>query len=125
VPLIFTRLKLKLQNIAYDEPGDIQTRHLYRCAHSAVTMAFATVAVFLAFGPQSATGVLAGWTLHLLMDVWSHKGGIVNGVRVLYPLSDWRPPSLLWWREEVRAKPWLYLVNLAAAAAVYFLLPMK
>lgn len=90
----------------------------YRASHSLVTQAVAAAAALLLFGPSAASGVAAGWLLHIFMDVWTHKGGVVQGVAVFYPLSNWRFPAICWWSELLLRHKWIYLVNLAAAAVV-------
>lgn len=118
-PRLLLKANLKRKKIEYDEDSDLQTRWLYRANHSLVTWAIVVAASYLVFGAQVAAGLAAGWLLHIFMDVWTHKGGIVNGIRLFYPLFDWRFPAVVYWRETVRDKPWVYLLNLALAAAVY------
>ncbi len=121
IPLIVLRFNLWRKKLPYSEEEDLQSRYLYRTAHSMITAVLAYFLSGILFGWEMAIGVLAGWTLHLAMDFWTHKGGIVNGIRLFYPLSDFRLPALIWWREEIRKRPWIYLINLAAAAIVYYL----
>ncbi len=98
---------------------DVQS--YYRASHSLVTVAAAYAVALAFFGSGTAFAVAAGWLLHFFMDVWTHKGGIVQGIAPLYPLSNWRSPALFWWSEQIQRRPWLYAANLAAAAAAYLL----
>ncbi len=98
---------------------DMQT--WYRASHSLVTAAAAYAVAYFFAGEQFAIGAAAGWILHIAMDTWTHRGGIVKGIAILYPFSNWRSPAVLWWSEELQKRPWVYLINLAAAAIVYWL----
>ena len=106
--------------IQFADANDLRTRHLYRTNHSLLTAALATAIVYFIFGQQIATGVAAGWLLHIFMDIWTHKGGIVDGIRIFYPVSDWKFPAPIYWREEVGKRPWLYLINILLASIAYF-----
>lgn len=108
--------------VPFTDINDTHTKHLYRLNHSLVTAAFASLLAFIISTPQMAIGVFAGWLLHIFMDIWTHKGGIVDGIRPFYPLSDWKFPALIWWREELQRRPWVYGFNVAAAAAAFVLL---
>ena len=118
----YHRLFIRRGRLPFTDISDVQTRHLYRLNHSVITAAFASLFAFLVSTPQMAIGVFTGWSLHLFMDIWTHKGGIVDGIRLFYPLSDWKFPALLWWKEELQRRPWVYALNLAAAAIVFVLL---
>ena len=107
--------------IRFTDINDHNTRDLYRTNHSAITAALASLAAYLASNSEIAVGVAAGWFLHILMDLWTHKGGIVDGIRPFYPLSNWKFPALIWWREELGKRKWIYAVNIAAAIIVYYL----
>jgi membrane-bound metal-dependent hydrolase YbcI (DUF457 family) len=93
----------------------------YKASHSLVTQALAVPVVFVLAGAQFATGAAAGWFLHFFMDIWTHRGGIVNGIAPFFPFSNWRFPALLWWTEEVQKRRWVYLANLGVAALAYYL----
>ncbi len=108
--------------VPFTDINDMHTRHLYRTNHSIITAAFASLLAFLLSTPEMAIGVLAGWALHILMDIWTHRGGIVDGIRLFYPVSDWKFPALIWWKEELAKRPWIYALNLAAAVMVFVLL---
>ncbi|HIH20819.1 TPA: hypothetical protein HA244_06130 [Candidatus Micrarchaeota archaeon] len=93
---------------------------VYRFAHSAVTMllCFAIASVFLRapYWP-----LLAGWSLHILLDLPMHKGGWVQGLAPLYPFSKRRLNRGWWWKEVIERRPWIAVVNYALALLVYFI----
>ena len=121
IRVAYHRLFIRRGRLPFTDISDVQTRHLYRLNHSLITATFASLFAFLVSTPQMAIGVFAGWALHLFMDIWTHKGGIVDGIRLFYPLSDWKFPALIWWKEELERRPWVYGTNLAAAAIAFVL----
>lgn len=91
----------------------------YRLGHSAVSMlAFFAVASIYFGSPYWPA--LAGWSLHILLDVPFHKGGFVNGIAPFHPVSKRRVLGKWWWREVVQKKPWIAVANYALALLVYF-----
>ena len=120
IPLIGLRIRHLRKKIPYVEENDIQTRALYRASHSLVTLAVAFLVSYFFFGVNAASGIGAGWLLHIIMDVGTQKGGIVNGIRLFHPFSQWHIPAPIWWREQMRKRPWIYAVNLGLAAIVYY-----
>lgn len=115
VPLIVRRLFLR-HDISFH---DVQS--WYRASHSLVTQTASFAVISALFGVQVAFAAACGWLLHFFMDIWTHKGGVVQGIAPFYPLSNWRFPALFWWAEQVQKRPWLYAVNMAAAFAVFVL----
>src|SRR3989338_4819768 len=77
----------------------------YRFSHSALTMLFFfAVALLAARAPYWP--LLAGWSLHILLDLPLHKGGWVQGIAPLYPLSRRQLNRGWWWKEIIEKRPW-------------------
>ncbi len=91
----------------------------YRFAHSAVTMLF-FFAIFSLANREPYWPLLAGWGLHILLDLPFHRGGFVQGIALLHPISKRKINGKWWWKEIVEKRPWILLVNYALAALVYF-----
>ena len=92
----------------------------YRFAHSAVTMLlFFAIASLAARAPYWP--LLAGWSLHILLDLPMHKGGWVQGITPLYPISKRKVEGRWWWKEVIEKRPWLAAVNYGLALLVYFI----
>jgi membrane-bound metal-dependent hydrolase YbcI (DUF457 family) len=106
----------------FTDINDHTTRFLYRTNHSIITAIFASLIGYIAANSEIGIGIAAGWLLHILMDIWTHKGGIVDGIRPFYPLSGWKFPAIIWWKEELARRKWIYIINLAAATAAYCLI---
>ena len=92
----------------------------YRLGHSAVTMLLCFAVTSLYF-QNPYWPLLAGWGLHLLLDLPFHKGGWVNGIAPFYPISKRRVNGRWWWKEVIERRPWLAVVNYALALLVYFI----
>lgn len=94
--------------------------HLYRCTHSP---AFAALLVLIVVGLMAtsslgfltvvagAAWVLAGWYVHIALDLFTHDEPL--RVRPLYPWSDWAWPYVLrGWRRGVERRE-LHLILLS------------
>jgi membrane-bound metal-dependent hydrolase YbcI (DUF457 family) len=57
---------------------------------------------------------MLGWALHMLMDVFTHRG--LFAVKFLWPVSSVHLDGMRW------ETPWFVAANFAALAAVYLLL---
>lgn len=91
----------------------------YRLAHSALTMILVFFIISFYFH-SFYWPVIAGWGLHLLLDLPFHKGGWVNGIAPLHPVYKRRIEGRWWWKEIIEQKPWIALANYSLALIVYF-----
>jgi membrane-bound metal-dependent hydrolase YbcI (DUF457 family) len=85
---------------------------LYNGTHSALVFAVCFGAVWLLVGKPALE--MLGWALHILIDVFTHRGFFA--IQVLWPISS------VHWNGARWENPWFLAANYAALASVYLLL---
>lgn len=91
----------------------------YRMAHSVFTPIILFAGLWMLFR-RLYWPVLAGYLLHLLLDLPLHKGGWVQDIAPFYPFYNRKVKGRWWWKEVVEKYPWIVVVNYSLAALVYF-----
>lgn len=117
IPAIALMLRMKSRDYGRAFP---KIEPAYRWGHSAIVM-LAAFAIASVISSRPYYPLLAGWGLHLLLDLWTHKGGFANGQIPFYPISMRRVAGKWWWKEEAERRPWLVAANYALAGIAYFL----
>ncbi len=85
----------------------------YQIGHSLITVAvFVVIASFL--NGAFYFPVLA-WVLHILLDLYTHRGSPAEPQMPLYPLTKPSIKGFIWWRN-----PYFMAANWALIAIVYF-----
>ncbi|MBU1196883.1 hypothetical protein KJ765_00065 [Candidatus Micrarchaeota archaeon] len=86
---------------------------MYRYSHSFVSFAAFLVISSLLFG--SVYWPAFAWFLHILLDLWTHRGSPVEPQKPFFPLSDFSVRGWIWWRN-----PYFLIVNWALITIAYF-----
>ena len=84
---------------------------VYHVGHSFVTIAVFSLFNWMVYGTIGLPA-LGGWLMHALVDLFMHKGGVVEAMP-LYPL-EWKVKGLFHWSEK-----WFLALNYALLAIVY------
>ncbi len=90
---------------------------IYQWSHSIVLPTLGFVVIWL-WTKTFYWPLLAGYFLHILMDLPFHKGGYANGIAPLYPISNKKINGWFWWREVLREKPYLAILNYLIALTI-------
>jgi hypothetical protein len=90
-------------------------RSLYAVGHSFITaVAFLVVASVLSGGFYFPA---IGWILHILLDLYTHKGSPVEPQMPFYPNTIIQVKGYIWWRH-----PYFLIVNWGLIIITYFFL---
>ena len=91
-------------------PPFLQPDRLYLFSHSLLIFGLVFGAVWLLW--RRPVLVMLGWSLHILMDIPSHRAGRY-GTPFLWPLSSYRFNGVSWGQD------WFFVLNYTALTAVY------
>jgi hypothetical protein len=89
---------------------------LYNIAHSLIV--FAVVAAVSSLAARRLVLGLAGWLLHILIDIATHSHDYY-ATRFLWPVSSFRIDGVPWWT------PWVFWSTYAGLAVTYLWLWRK
>lgn len=107
----------RLRNIRHfrppKDPRFQRVRLVYRWSHSMVSMAAFFLVSSLWLGAPYWPAF--GWALHIILDLWTHRGSPVEPQMPFYPLSKFGVRGVIWWRN-----PYFLVVNWALLALAYF-----
>jgi len=90
-------------------------RRVYAVSHSLITVAVFGIITAIVTGGFYFP--ILGWLLHILLDIYTHKGSPVEPQFPLYPLTYPAIKGYIWWRN-----PYFLVVNWAAIIALYLLM---
>lgn len=89
-------------------------RKFYAVSHSFITIAFFAVITSVISGGFYYPVI--GWLLHVVLDLYTHKGSPVEPQYPLYPLEKPAIKGYIWWRN-----PYFMAINWTLIIILFFL----
>ncbi len=89
-----------------------QVRKVYLISHSLISVAAFAAAIYFLSGELYYPTI--AWVLHILLDLYTHKGSPAEPQMPLYPLPTPSIKGLIWWRN-----PYFMVANWTAILIVY------
>ncbi len=89
-------------------------RQVYSVSHSFITIAVFALITFVLNGEFYYP--ILGWVLHVLFDLYTHKGSPVEPQYPLFPLRTPAIKGIIWWRN-----PYFLVANWTAIIVIYTL----